>query len=155
MNYNLSMDADEFKQFMNNVYDWLPFKVDSVTNQRSRKLMSHAGDYEYVDGQLLDAMDFIPQTSKNDEREQVLHNQQSLTNLQRWFVNNTGIGNRSDQLHKYAMILIDQGMDYDVVHTKVLSLNEQIQDPLTEIEVSNTIMNTSGKKIKRRNDGSK
>ena len=65
----VKLDADDYKKFMNNIYDWLPFEVDRQTNQRSRKWLTHDGDYFYQDGQLLDVMLFIPETKKQEEQE--------------------------------------------------------------------------------------
>ncbi len=150
MNYTLSLDRDDYKEFMANIYEWLPFEVDDGTGQRARKWMSHNGHHEYNDGQLLDVLPFIPKTSKNEERKQQVDSQQSLDNLERWVINNTGDGNRNNQLMRYAYILVDAGFDYTTVHSKLVALNDKLPDKLEEAEIGSTIMVTAGKAISKR-----
>jgi hypothetical protein len=152
MNYHISMGPDEYRDFMNNVYDWLPFDVDTQTSQRSRKWLTHPGQHYYNDGdQLLDARLFIPKTAKNDEQKQAVQSLQSLSNLERWFiVNSKPNENRNVQLHKYAMVLVDMGYDATSVRTQVLNLNSNLDDSITEKEIDQTIMTTVHKEIGKR-----
>lgn len=150
LNYTLKMDAKDYKEFMSNIFEWLPFNVDEQTNQRARKWMSHNGHYEYNDGEFLDALLFIPKTSKNEERKKVIQDQQSLSNIERWFINNTGIGNRSNQMVKYALLLVDSGMEIDQVTNNVLALNSKLADKMEEIELMSTVMVTASKAIHAR-----
>jgi len=148
--HRLKLDADEFNEFMKAVYSWLPFEVDDVTGQRARKWASHDGQYQYNDGKLLDILPFIPKTSKNEERKKVLQDQQQLSNLERWVLNNTGDGNRNNQLLRYAMVLVDAGGSYETVLSKVTELNSKLADKLDELEITTTIMKTAGKAIAKR-----
>ncbi len=150
INYTLELDAKDFKEFMSNIYEWLPFEVDTATGQRARKWMSHAGHYEYNEGEVLDALPFIPKTSKNEERKELLHSQQSMDNLERWAINNIGDGNRNNMLLRYAMIFVDAGFDFEAVRQKVISLNDKIADKLDEVEIMSTIMISVGKAIAKR-----
>ena len=150
INYELSMDAKDYKEFMSNIYEWLPFEVDTQTNQRSRKWMSHDGTYEYNDGDVLDALPFIPKTSKNEERKELMHSQQSMDNLERWVINNIGDGNRNNLLLRYAMILLDGGFDLETIRTRVMDLNNKIPDKLDEAEIFSTIMMTVTKTMAKR-----
>jgi len=147
LNYTLKLDADDFKEFMQNIFDWLPFGVDDQTGQRARKWLSHSGHHEYNDGQLLDVLEFIPRTSKNERRQEQVLAQANLNNLERWFVNNTGEGNRSNQLHRYARLLVDAGHSYDQVEEGVKSLNDKLPNKLKDAEIQSTIMKTAAKKI--------
>jgi hypothetical protein len=149
MNYELQMDAKDFKEFMLNVYDWLPFEVDRATNQRARKWLSHAGHYEYNEGELLDVLPFIPKTSKNEERKQLLNTQQSMDNLERWVINNIGDGNRNNMLLRYALILVDSGHEFESIRQRVVALNDKLVDKLDEAEIMSTIMITVAKTISR------
>jgi len=149
-NYKLELDAKDFKEFMNNIFEWLPFEVDTGTGQRARKWLSHDGHYEYNDGELLDVLPFIPKTSKNEERKAQLNSQQSLDNLERWVMNNIGDGNRNNMLLRYAMVLVDAGHDFEGIRSRVMALNEKIADKLDEIEVMGTIMVTVGKALVNR-----
>ena len=150
INYTLSLDAKEYKELMNNIYEWLPFAVDTQTNQRSRKWLSHNGHYEYNDGDVLDVLPFIPKTSKNEERKILLESQQAMDNLERWVMNNIGDGNRNNMLLRYAMVLVDAGFGFDSINSKVKALNEKIVDKLDETEIMGTIMVTVAKAISKK-----
>lgn len=150
INYELEMDAKDYKEFMTNIYGWLPFEVDTGTNQRARKWLSHEGSYEYNEGELFDALPFIPKTSKNEERKELQNSQQSMDNLERWVINNIGDGNRNNMLLRYAMILLDGGFNFEGIRVKVMALNEKIADKLDEAEVMGTILVTVAKEIAKR-----
>lgn len=150
LNYTLELDAKDYKEFMSNLYEWLPFDVDTATGQRARKWLSHPGHYEYNEGDLLDVLPFIPKTSKNEQRKQLLNSQQSMDNLERWVINNIGDGNRNNMLLRYAMILMDAGFDFEGIRTKVTNLNEKIADKLEEAEIMGTIMVTVAKNLSKR-----
>lgn len=150
INYELAMDAKDYKEFMSNIYEWLPFEVDTATNQRARKWLSHGGTYEYNEGEVLDALPFIPKTSKNEERKELMNSQHSMDNLERWVINNIGDGNRNNMLLRYAMILLDGGFDFENIRQRVMTLNNKIADKLDEAEVMSTIMITVAKTISKR-----
>jgi hypothetical protein len=150
INYELAMDAKDYKEFMSNIYEWLPFEVDTATNQRARKWLSHDGTYEYNEGDVLDALPFIPKTSKNEERKELMNSQQSMDNLERWVINNIGDGNRNNMLLRYAMILLDGGFDFENIRQRVMTLNNKIADKLDEAEVMSTIMITVAKALSKR-----
>ena len=142
----LRLDAKDYKEFMNNVMDWLPFKVDEQTNQRARKWLSHTGHFDYNEGEVFDVLPFIPKTTKNEERKVLLNSQQSLDALERWVLNNIGDG-RNNSLLRYALVLVDTGFGFDQIRNKVLELNSKIPDSLDEAEVMGTIMVTVSKHI--------
>jgi hypothetical protein len=150
INYELSLDAKDYKEFMSNIYEWLPFEVDTATNQRARKWMSHDGTFEYNEGEVLDALPFIPKTSKNEERKELMNSQQSMDNLERWVINNIGDGNRNNMLLRFAMILLDGGFDFETIRQRVMTLNNKIADKLDEAEIMSTIMITVAKSISKR-----
>ena len=150
INYTLEMDAKDYKEFMANIYEWLPFEVDTQTNQRARKWMSHEGSFEYNDGEVLDALPFIPKTSKNEERKAQLKDQQSMDNLERWMINNTGDGNRNNMVLRYAMLLVDAEFDFEGIRSKVMALNDKLPDKLDEMEIMSTIMVSVAKALSKR-----
>lgn len=147
INYELELDAKDYKEFMSNIYEWLPFEVDDQTNQRARKWMTCAGHYEYNEGEILDVLPFIPKTSKNEERKIKLQDQQSMNNLERWVINNIGDGNRNNMLLRYAMILVDAGFDIEKIRQHVIGLNDKIPDKLDEAEIMGTIMVSAMKAV--------
>lgn len=149
-NYRLELEGDEYKEFMNNVMDWLPFKTDESANQRCKKWMSHAGgQYHYNDGETLDVLDFIPKTSRNEHFQQQIQPLQSLDNLERWFAQRIANGNRNNQMIKYALALVDSGWDLVNVQKQVHAFNLKMNQPLTEDEIDSTIMVTVAKRYQR------
>jgi len=132
---------------MHNLFDWLPFKIDEATSQRARKWLSHAGHYEYSDGEVLDILPFIPKTSKNKEFRSRVLDQQGMDNLERWVLNNTGDGNRNNMLLRYAMIMVDNGFDFDQIRGRVSALNDKLADKLSDAEILSTVMVTVGKTL--------
>lgn len=146
-NYELKLDTADYKEFMSNVCEWLPFEIDDSTFQRNRKWLSHNGQYQYNDGELFDVLPFIPKTSKNEARKAVLDTQQSLDNLERWVMNNTGDGNRNNMLLRYAMILADAGFNYADIQQRTLTLNSKLPDKLEEAEILATILVSVSKKM--------
>lgn len=149
-NFELKLDGKDYKEFMTNIFDWLPFDADRSAAQRERKWLSHDGHYEYNEGEILDVLPFIPKTAKNEERKRVLDSQQSMDNLERWVMNNIGDGNRNNMLLRYAMILVDAGFDFEAVRAKVMELNSKIADKLDEAEIMSTVMVTAMKAIAKR-----
>lgn len=147
INYELSLDSDDYKEFMNNIMNWLPFKSDESCNQRSKKWLSNdKGTYFYNDGKLLDVIQFIPRTSKNEQFQKDFQKVESLGSLERWFAQRIATGNRNNQMIKYALALVDTGLTYKEVEDHVKGFNKKIQNPLPENELQNTILVTVAKK---------
>lgn len=150
-NYELLLDREEYKMFMDNVMSALPFEMDETCNQRNKKWLTCKSTETYFsDGDLFDVIPYIPRTSKNDEREARFKDQKDLDNLERWFINNTGDGNRNKQLYNYAMALVEGGIDYTVVGEKVRELNSKLQDKLPEDELSATILKSIQAKFSKK-----
>lgn len=149
-NYTLKMDAKEYKEFMKNVLESLPFEVDESCTHRSKKWMSNPGEFTQTDGELFDVLPFIPKTSKNQERQERLGTQQQMDNLERWIVNNTGDGNRNVMLHRYARLLIEAGKNWAEIKDLVTALNDKLADKLSESEILGSIMVTVGKELAAR-----
>jgi len=150
LNYTLFMSAADYKELINNILQSLPFTVDPTSNQRVKKWLTNPGHYEYTDGEMFDVLPYIPKTSKNAERAQLMQSQQSLDNLERWVLNNTGSGNRNDMLIRYALILVDAGFNLDVVRQKVLDMNTKLPDPLDEGELTSTVLRSAAQAISKR-----
>lgn len=152
INYVLELDSEEYKEFMNNVMDWLPFKTDESANQRSKKWETFAGGTNQfnLDGEILDALPFIPKTSKNEQYRQGLQKVENLDNLERWFAQRMASGNRNNHMLKYALALLDGGMDLMSVNRQVHAFNSKLNNPLSEEEVNSTIMVTVAKRSQTR-----
>jgi len=149
-NYKLELEPELYKEFMNNLNETLPFEVDTVTGQMSRKWSSCEGQYGETEGELFDVLPYIPQTSKNEERIQRFKDMDSLGNLERWVMMNTEEGNRNNQLLKFALILVDGGLSYKKIIQHVGELNDKFSDSLEYNELSSTVFTTVRKKIKKR-----
>jgi hypothetical protein len=149
LNYYLELDHDEYKEFMDNVMSWLPFPADEQANQRCRKWQSHgAGTFHYnMEGQLLDARDFIPRTSRNEAHKAEYAALENLDNLERWFAQRMATGSRNNQMIKYALALVDSGMDFKAVSDRVHSFNKAMNNSLSEDEINSTILITAAKRI--------
>lgn len=145
LNYELVMDRKEYTEFMKNVIAGLPFKVDESCTHRCKKWLSNKGHCEVVDGELFDALPFIPKTAKSDEREALMMTQSQLDNWERWILNNSGDGNRNNMLHRYAMSLVDNGLTAQQVMEKVKDLNNKMPNKLEEVELMNTVFATVSK----------
>lgn len=148
INYKLMLDADEYKDFMENILNWLPFKVDETANQRERKWLAHENtQVHYNDGQVLDVLRFIPKTSKNEHYAKEYQAISSLDNIERWFAVRMSTGNRNNNLIRFALALMDSGCAFPEIEARVLNLNKQIQNPLSEDEIRNTVLVTVAQKL--------
>ena len=150
INYRLELDQEEYREFMNGVLAWLPFKSDAAANQRAKKWMTNdAGSYHYNTGAVLDALNFIPKTSRNEAYKKDYQALENLDNLERWFAQRIAEGNRNNQMIKYALALVDCGMDLIQVRSQVISFNSKLSNGLTEDEIDNTIMVTISKRFQQ------
>ena len=150
LSHEVKLNARDYKQFMLNVFDFLPFEVDRVTNQRARKWLAHDGSYRYHEGELLDALMFIPKTKKAEEQQKTVGRLSSLSAIERWFGKNTDKGNRSNNLIRYGLMLVDSGLGLDDVKDKVLAFNSKMPNKLPEAEVFSTILVSVAKAINKR-----
>jgi hypothetical protein len=152
LNYHLKLDMHEYRQFMRNIYEWLPFDVDTGGVDRCRKWLSHKGGYQYSTGEeLMDARLFIPKTTKNDERKEFVATYQSMTNMERWFITSTKNGNRNHQLTRYAFMLMDLGYPIEDIRDNVFAMNSKLPDKLTKKEIESTMIYSVTRKIADKN----
>lgn len=151
INYCLVLDADDYKEFMHMLMGWLPFKVDEQANQRSRKWESFGGGRHVYnhDGELLDALSFIPKTSKNEQYRQSFQKVESLDNMERWFAQRIAEGNRNNNMIRYALALVDNGMDFLSVSKQVHAFNQKLNTPLTADEIDTTVLVSVAKRYQR------
>ena len=142
INYTLELDNEEYREFMKSIFAWLPFKTDGSYQKREKKSETFAGgQYIYnMDGELFDALPFIPKTSRNEQHKSNFQKLESLDNLERWFAQRIAVGNRNDNMAKYAFALVDSGMSLIDVKNAVHSFNKKLNNPLSENEIDGTIM---------------
>ena len=149
INYNLQLDTEEYKDFMNALMEWLPFDSDESSNQRAKKweTLENTTVHYNNEGHLLDALKFIPKTRKNEEYVKERQAIQSMDNLERWFAERIANGNRNNQMIKFAMALVDSGMNLIEVSDRVHGFNKKLENPLPEAEINNTILTTVAKRL--------
>lgn len=152
-NFVLKLDEKTYKEFMKEVCDDLPFEVDEPCNHRCKKWLTNPQGEVFINqGNLFDVLPYIPKTTKAEERAALLADQGNLEALERWVLNNTGEGNRNNQLLKYGLILVDKGMDFAEIFTKVHALNTKLTVPLDGDELSKTVMSSVAKKLTNQED---
>jgi hypothetical protein len=149
INYRLALDGDDFKEFMSNVFSWLPFEIlDDKTGQRERKWETFPGDHWYNEGDLLDALKFIPKTSKNEEYQASIVKLENLDNLERWFAQRMVSGNRNNQMLRFAMMLVDTGViRYPEIESRVMEFNAKLDNKLSDDELRSSVLITVAKKL--------
>lgn len=143
-NYTVKLDSDEYKQFMENFAEWLPFSgLDKQTFQPSRKWSCNPNAEVFTNkGELIDVTPFIPRTSRNEEYIKQNMTLGSMDNLERWFASRMVSGNRNNQMIKFGLMLLDAGVALDEAKVRLLSFNGKLQEPLDEAEIMATIFKT-------------
>lgn len=153
--YKLRLSTNEYKEFMANVMDMLPFKIDEMSCVPSQMWASTPGkpNYLHEEGELFDPLPFIEGTFQNTNRkEQIKSNKTAkLDKVEAWFVKEMDIGNRNKMLLRYAYMMVDRQYALKDIEKAVLSLNEKQAHPLDIQEIKETIMVS----VKRRFDGVK
>jgi hypothetical protein len=150
ISHTVKLNSHNYPKFMQNVFDWLPFDVDTQTKDCSRKWEAFNGEYVYQEGELLDAMLFIPETKKQEEQQKKIIDLGGLNNLERWFLTNTDMGNRSNTLIKYAYVLVDSGYSIEAIRNSIFAFNGKLKMPLTDEELNNTILVSVIKAVTKR-----
>lgn len=151
MLYNIKLNAEDYKAFMKNVYEWLPFDVDSETGQRARKWLTNPGKVYVNEGILIDPLPFIPCTKDNEMHQQQVKSQEHLNNIERWIINRADTeAGRNNMLARYAFILVDNGDSFANVKSKILNINSQLACPLSESELNSTVFVTTQERIHNR-----
>ena len=160
MNFKLYLDHEDYKEFMNGVLNWLPFKTDESANQAEKKWESYDGGSFYLhntatdedkpEPTLLNVLQFIPRTSLNEKYQSNFQKVESLDNLERWFAGNIATGNRNNQMIKFALALVDNGMSLLEVSKGVHAFNQKLDSPMDEEEIDSTIMVTVAKRFSRK-----
>ncbi len=157
INYHLELDKEEYSELVRDVVNWLPFKateadIDSSSGQRSKKWLTNpSAIVKYNDeGAMLDILPFIPKTKKNEDYRQNYKSLESMDNLERWFAQRMAQGNRNSTMIKFALALVDDGMDLISVQRTVHAFNKKLSAPLADDEIDQTVMVTVAKRITKR-----
>ena len=145
----LELDDKEYKEFCASLISWLPFKIDEEAMQRERKWLSHKGGQIHInrEGDLLDVLNFIPKTSRNEQHMSQVQTLGSMDNLERWFAPRMAEGSRNNHMLRFAMVLADSGLDLTTIHQHVMAFNAKLSNPLDEGEIDRTVMTTVAKRL--------
>lgn len=137
MKYELYLSAQDYKQFMKNIYDSFPIDgMDDQTGQRSRKWSCNEGTtYHQITEELFDPRPYIPDTNQNQERIEKDKAVGNMDNITRWFVKNIAVGNRNNLIYRYGKLLKDRGLTEGEISYKVEDLNKSIENPLEPSEI--------------------
>ncbi len=148
----LKMDKEEFKEFMKNVHESIPFTLDECSSDISRKWSTNKGcEYYYNHAELFDVLPFIPKTKKNDERIERHKTISGCDGIERWFL--TKIledGERNNHFQRYGYMLLDGGYDFVSAQIKVRELNSKLNEPLDEDELTTTIWKSMQKHVSKK-----
>ncbi len=147
----LELDEDDYKQFMSNFFDFLPFEVDKQASDISRKWSTVTGcDVFYNEGELINALDFLPETSRSETMKNKILDMSNLSALERYFMLNASDGNRNHMMIRFALTLVDGGLEYQEIEEKIFELNDKISNGLPEREIRQTVLRTVIKKLEER-----
>lgn len=148
INYTLELDNEDYKEFMQSIFAWLPFDTDRSYDKREKKSESYSGGtIHYNDGDIFDALNFIPKTSRNEQHKSQYQKLENLDNLERWFAQRIAVGNRNNNMIKYALALVDNGWTLVDIHKQVHDFNKKLNSPLSDDEIDSTIMVTVAKRF--------
>ena len=140
LSHKVELGTKDFKDFMSNIHEWLPFECDPVAVERCRRWSSHKGtEYKNV-GQSLNVLDHLTTTFKPSNSNTVVKSVASLNRLERWFVVAGESGKRNQILFRYLTTLQDFGITSpDDLKDRVKGLNAKFRESLTQDELENTI----------------
>ncbi len=149
MKYTLNLTAKDYKEFMNNVFDWLPFPSDEETNHRCKKWLSNEGEFYEVVGEMFDPLPFIPKTSKNADRVATNKKLTDLDGVERFFASEWNEGGRNNILMRYGLMIMDNGAELPEVYERVFAFNDKFGDrALPQDEVQATVIKSLTNKYK-------
>ncbi|AJF40725.1 DNA primase [Vibrio phage phi 1] len=141
MSHVLKLNIDEYKEFMHNVLETLPFETDEQTTQANRKWLANKVAQVFTnEGKLFDVLPFIPKTKKNEERKQFIDTTGSMDKLERYFFSKIEEGNRNNTIFKYGAALVDSGRGLDDLVLKIKSFNSKLPKPIPDEELNNTVI---------------
>jgi len=144
----LSMDGEEFTEFIKNIMNWIPFEVDRKCVDAARFYFGNPDALIFEnDGKHIESIDFIPNTTKAEEKKKVIADLSNLDELERWFALNAIKGSRNNHLARYAFMLADAGLDIDTIEEKVFKMNATLTDKISDKEIWGTVMKSVAKKL--------
>lgn len=143
LSHEIKLSTEDFSKYMENLFAFLPFKVDEATKDTSRRWATKKGEPIVNGGEdttLLPASWFIPDTR---DSETIIKDLSKYGNngIVRYFATTSKYGvNRNNNLYRYARFLIDSGYKkFEEVIDKVRDLNKGLEHPISEEELNSTV----------------
>lgn len=149
ISHRLKLSPAEYSRFMVNVFEWLPFPVDEGAKDIARKWAAHPGQYEYNQGDIIDATMFIPETRRSDETKAQI-SATGVGNIERWFRAHTSKGNRASHLYRYGMVMVDAGLTLGEIIEKMENFNNSLETPLPEDQFRNSTIKSISREVQKR-----
>ena len=75
----------------------------------------------------------------------------SMDAVERWFAQQMQNGNRNNQMIRFALMLLDSGLDLVTIEEKIMEFNDKLPNPLDKAEIEQTIFKTLRKKYDDKN----
>jgi len=145
LSHKLKLNREDFKEFMSNVFEYMPFNVDDGTGDCARKWLSNTGTPILNEGKMLDVYDFLPNTKKQEEMHEASVRITDADSVQKYFLLNHSSG-RNNAALKYAYMLLDNGHSSDEVILLARDFNGKLINPLSTNELSSTVFKSVYKK---------
>lgn len=147
LSHKAKLDDLEYKKFCKNIAAWLPVNVDLPAIQREKKYRVYAGaNMLYQDqGQNLNVMSYYPNTKEAEDNMKFNTTLQAarIKGMQKWVIHTAAKGNRNNTLYAYAKFLSEHtSYDADKITEMVKSINDKLQEPLEESELTATIFSS-------------
>lgn len=143
METHLKLNEKDYSSFMINLFEWLPFDVDTATKDIARKWSTcSTAIIRKNKGKMLDVKHLLPKTKQNETYKTEIKFLNGLSAVERWFIKSSNEGNRNNNLIRYAFMLLDSGKDVEDIDLRIRDLNSRLSEPLKDSEITSTIMKT-------------
>ena len=145
LSHTLKLNREDFKAFMENVFEYMPFNVDSATSDCARKWLSNTSKPIMNEGKFLDVYDFLPNTKKQEEMKEASTRITDADSVQRYFLLNHNAG-RNNMLIRYILMLMDNNHSAEDAIVLARDMNNKFKEPLSTKELSATVFKTAYKR---------
>lgn len=145
INVCLTLDENDYRTFMQNIIDWLPFQCDRMSCAIAHKWLTNPNGEVFInkgeDIKLFDAFPFIPGTRHNELRlEEMKEGKKDIrqeSQLIYWFIKQINeYGNRNTHLFRLGVMLAERTeLPLSEIYKILMGVNSQIKNPLGSDEV--------------------
>lgn len=146
LSHKLKLNAEEYKEFISSLYEWLPFNpVDSSSTSIALAWTTEAGHYSSNEGEMLSVFPFIPKTTKKKEYQTTLKELDSFQGIERWFAHRMIEGNRKAEITTYGNVLRLGGTPLLEASNTLKTFNSKLSNALSDEEMEQTILSSLAK----------